>query len=191
MVAGHFGFAAGVKAAEPRAPLWALMLATAWLDVIFGPLAAAGVETIEPVLGTTGGYGNVIIHADYTHSLIGAAALGVLFGAVAAVPWGRRTGIVLGAVVFSHWLLDLIVHRGDLAILPGNLGGLPRLGFGLWQVPAAAAAVELGLIAAGAFLYWRAALRRVSGRTSVRRAHLLAGLLLAAGIVTLGVDVLT
>lgn len=191
MVAGHFGFAALVKAAEPQVPLWALMLATAWMDVVFGPLAAAGVETIEPVLGTTGGYGNVIIHADYTHSLVGAAALGALFGIVAAVWWGRRTGVVLGAVVFSHWLLDLIVHRGDLAILPGNLGGLPLLGFGLWRFPAAAAGVEMGLVLAGALLYWRAAVRRVTGTTRVRQAHLVAGLLLAAGVVTLVVDLLS
>jgi hypothetical protein len=50
----------------------------------------------------------------------GMVALAALFGLVATRPWGRRAGIVLAAVVFSHWLLDLIVHRGDLPILPGN-----------------------------------------------------------------------
>ena len=50
---------------------------------------------------------------------------------------------MLAAVVFSHWLLDLIVHRADLPILPGNAGDLPRLGFGLWKVPAASILVEL------------------------------------------------
>ena len=64
MIAGHFGFAAGVKDVEPRAPLWALMLATVWLDVLFVPLLLAGIEVIEPVPGTTGGYGNGIIHAE-------------------------------------------------------------------------------------------------------------------------------
>ncbi len=192
MVAGHFGFAAAVKSGEPQVPLWALMLATAWLDVLFGPLAAAGVERIDPVPGTSGGYGNVIIHADYTHSLFGAAVLAGLFGIVAAAPWGRRTGAVLGLVVFSHWILDLIVHRGDMAILPGNIGGLPRLGFGLWALPAAAAAVELALVVAGAYLYWRAALRTVAaGAPRSRRAHLLAGLILAAGAATLAVDLVS
>ncbi len=129
MVAGHFGFAAAVKAKAPSAPLWALMLATVWLDIVFVPLYAAGIESLQPIAG--GGYGEVIIHADYTHSLLGAGVLALLFGLVAAVPWGRRVGMVLGAVVFSHWLLDLIVHRADLPILPGNAGELPRLGFGL------------------------------------------------------------
>jgi hypothetical protein len=44
-------------------------------------------------------------------------------------------GIVIGLVAASHWLLDLIVHRADLPILPGNIGNLPRLGFGLWRYP--------------------------------------------------------
>ncbi|MDQ0165949.1 hypothetical protein J2S11_001850 [Bacillus horti] len=32
---------------------------------------------------------------------------------------GSRSGIIIAAVTFSHWLLDLMVHRPDLAILPG------------------------------------------------------------------------
>jgi hypothetical protein len=58
-------------------------------------------------------------------------------------------------VALSHWLLDLIVHRADLPLLPGNAGDLPKLGFGLWRLPAEAAAFELILVVAGAFLYWR------------------------------------
>jgi membrane-bound metal-dependent hydrolase YbcI (DUF457 family) len=189
MIAGHFGLAAGVKRVEPRAPLWALMLATAWLDVLFVPLYLAGVETIQPVPGTSGGYGNVIIHADYTHSLVGAAMLAVLFGAVAAGPWGRRVGLVLGAVVFSHWLLDLIVHRGDLPILPGDAGNLPRLGFGLWSVPAASILVELALVIGGAYLYWQAANDVEVTTAGERQARILAGFILVAGVLTLALDV--
>jgi hypothetical protein len=190
MIAGHFGLAAGAKSSEPRAPLWALMLATIWLDVLFVPLFLSGAETIEPVPGTSGGYGNSIIHANYTHSLVGAALLAMLFGAVAAGSWGRRVGVVLGAVVFSHWVLDLIVHRGDLPILPGDAGSLPLVGFGLWQVPAAAIAVELVLVLAGAYLYWRAAERATSDSNGAGRARLLAALIALAGVATLAVDVL-
>jgi hypothetical protein len=55
MIAGHFGFAAAVKSRERRVPLWALMLATQWLDVMFVPLLAMGIERIDPVPGTSGG----------------------------------------------------------------------------------------------------------------------------------------
>ena len=190
MVAGHFGLAAAVKAKEPQVPLWSLMLATAWLDVLFVPLYIAGIERIEPAPGTSGtGYGEGVIYADYTHSLVGALALGLLFGLVAAVPWGRRTGAILGAVVFSHWVLDLLVHRGDMPILPGNLGDLPRLGFGLWQIPLAAAAAELALVAIGAVLYGRAAARR-AGPAAGGRSRLAAGATFAVGVLVLGLSVL-
>ena len=190
MVAGHFGLAAAVKAKQPQVPLWSLMLATAWLDVLFVPLYIAGIERIEPAPGTGGtGYGEGVIYADYTHSLVGALALGLLFGLVAAVPWGRRTGAILGAVVFSHWVLDLLVHRGDMPILPGNLGDLPRLGFGLWQIPLAAAATELALVAIGAVLYGRAAARR-AGPAAGGRSRLAAGATFAVGVLVLGLSVL-
>jgi membrane-bound metal-dependent hydrolase YbcI (DUF457 family) len=186
MIAGHFGLAAGVKGREREVPLWALMLATVWLDVVFAPLLAAGVESIQDVPGSSGGYGKSIIHADWTHSLVGALVLAAVFGLLAARPWGRRAGVVLGAVVFSHWLLDLIVHRGDLPIMPGNAGDLPRLGFGLWKVPAASILVELILVIAGCWVYWRAAVQTSTGEA--QWANLLGGLLLAAGLLTLALD---
>lgn len=192
MIAGHFGFAAAVKSRETTAPLWALMLAAAWLDVLFVPLLLAGIETLEPLPGTTDGYGGAIIHADYTHSLLGALILSALFGLVASRPFGRRVGAVLGGVVFSHWILDLVVHRGDMPLLPGNLGDLPLLGFGLWQVPLASIGVELALVLIGTYLYWRAATRTAagSGAAAQRNAVLATGALFAAGIFTLALSVL-
>jgi membrane-bound metal-dependent hydrolase YbcI (DUF457 family) len=155
MVTGHFGLAAGVKSYERFVPLWALMVATVWLDVLAGPLFALGIEDIDDAPGTNGGYGDVIIHADWTHSLIGAAAIAVVTGWIVTRWWGRRGGIVIGAVVFSHWVLDLIVHRDDMPILPGNAGDV-RVGFGLWEHHGASIAVEAALLLVGAFLYRRA-----------------------------------
>jgi membrane-bound metal-dependent hydrolase YbcI (DUF457 family) len=188
MIAGHFGLAAGVKAREQQIPLWALMLATAWLDVVFIPLFASGIEYIEPVPGTPGGYGNSIIHAEYTHSLVGALALSGLYG-VLFVRWlGRRAAWVLAAVAFSHWVLDLVVHRGDLPLLPGNLGDLPALGFGLWQYPQIASALELVLVVGGSWLYWTAA-RRVSPAGDTRAADLAGAVVLGSGLLVLFYDV--
>jgi hypothetical protein len=189
VIAGHFGFAAGVKSAEPSVPLWALMLATAWLDVVFIPLFATGIETIEPAPGTIGGYGAGIIHADYTHSLVGAALLSALYGAVFGWRWGRRAGVVLGLVAFSHWILDLVVHRADLPLLPGNAGGLPLLGLGLWRYPQTAMIVELALVVAGGLLYWRAARSVAAGTGRTARANLAGGVVIASGLLVLFLDV--
>src|SRR4030081_798664 len=147
MVAGHFGFAAGVKSGVPSAPLWALMLATQWLGIFFVPLYLMGSEPIAPVApANPNAYGGGIIHAIYTHSLVGALALALIAGALAWSRWGQRGGVTVAAVAFSHWILDLIVHRSDLPILPGNAGGLPLLGFGLWRLPTVSAVVELAMV---------------------------------------------
>jgi len=190
VIAGHFGFAAAVKAQETEVPLWGLMLATAFLDVVFVPLYLAGIETIDTAPAAVGSYGSGIIHANYTHSLVGALALSALFGLVTARFWGRRTGVVLGAVVFSHWVLDLVVHRPDLPILPGDVGGLPRLGLGVWQYPTAAAAIELVIVLVGAILYWRAAVRttRTTVGHSMMRAQLSGALMLLFGGLILALD---
>jgi membrane-bound metal-dependent hydrolase YbcI (DUF457 family) len=190
VVTGHFGLAAGVKARERFLPLWALMLATVWLDVLFIPTYALGIEDVQDAPGTDGGYGDVIIHADWTHSLVGAAVISVVTGWVVTRWWGSRGGIVIGAVVFSHWVLDLIVHRDDLAIFPGNAGDI-RVGFGLWEHHAASIVVEAALVLVGALLYWRAASEVERRAASVpRRATLITAVLLVSGAVVLAVDVL-
>lgn len=190
MIAGHFGLAAVVKAKSPRAPLWALMLATVWMDVVFVPLLLAKVETMEVLGGGAPGYGNAIIHADWTHSLVGALVISFLFGAVASMFWDRVVALVLGCVVFSHWLLDLPMHHHDMPLLPANAGHLPLLGMGLWSFPVASALVELALVVLGTFLYRRAALG-VAGHAADlrRRANVSAAVLLASGVVTLALNV--
>ena len=190
MIAGHFGLAAAIKARERQVPLWALMLATVWLDVVFVPLFIAKIETITPAPGTNGGYGAGTIYADYTHSLIGAIVLSAIFGALFLPRWGSRSAFVISAVVFSHWLLDLIVHRADMPLLPRNAGNMPRLGFGLWRIPAASATLELILVLAGAYFYWRAARAVVLFKSSNlnRRADIAAISVLVAGIAVLALD---
>jgi hypothetical protein len=191
MIAGHFGFAAAVKSRTPSVPLWSLMLACQWLDVVFVPLLIAGVERLEVVPGAhQGEYGGAIIHADYTHSLVGALLLSAIFGVAAGLRYGRSSGVVLSLVSFSHWVLDLIVHRPDLPIFPGGKGGLPALGFGLWRSVPLAAGAELALVVIGAALYWRAA-RRVAqpDQALTKRANLCGAAVLASGLVTLGLNI--
>jgi hypothetical protein len=191
VIAGHFGLAAGVKAHRPAVPLWALMLATQWLDVVFVPLFLTHVERIDVIGGGQAGYGNGIIHADYTHSLVGALVLSLVFALPAAWRWGRQAAGVLGAVVFSHWLLDLLVHRHDMPLLPGAPAGTPLFGFGLWRWPLVTAAAELALVLWGAIAYLRAAVAtaRAHDPTRLRRARIAAGAVLVSGLLTLGLSV--
>ena len=98
--------------------------------------------------------------------------------------------MLLGAVAFSHWVLDLIVHRGDMPVLPGNAGNLPLLGFGLWGTPVASILLEAVLFALGVFLYWRSARSTQPRPVSRVRPSLVAGALLASGVIVLALDAL-
>ena len=167
MVAGHFGLAAGIKKIAPRLPLWSLLLASFFLDVVFIFFAAGGLEKIIPVdQANPNAYGGSLIHAYYTHSLVGALLISAIAGLFAGWRWGKRGGYVIAGVVFSHWILDLLVHRPDLPILPGNLGNLPLLGFGLWQYPAISAILELILVIGGTWFYYRAAMQAAEVSTN-------------------------
>jgi len=188
VITGHFGVGAAAKSVDRRAPLWSLMLATQWLDVVFVPLFLLHIETIDTLAG--GGYGKVVIHADYTHSLLGALVLSAAFGAVAWWRWDQRLGLLLGAVAFSHWILDLIVHRGDMPILPGNIGDLPLLGFGLWRLPTISIPLEAALFLGGVFLYWRAARHTYPRGNSRVTPSIATGALLASGAIVLVLDAL-
>jgi membrane-bound metal-dependent hydrolase YbcI (DUF457 family) len=165
MFAGHFGLAAAVKAKRPETPLWALMAATQLLDILFVPLLLSGVETIDQSGGA--GYGKAVIHADYTHSLAGALVIALLAGWLAGRRWGLKSGGAIGGMVFSHWLLNLIVHRADMPVLPGNWGGLPLLGLGVWKSPGTSMLLESLLVAAGILLY-AGSLRQKAGKAPSR-----------------------
>jgi membrane-bound metal-dependent hydrolase YbcI (DUF457 family) len=167
MFAGHFGLAAAA-AATKKAPVWALMVSTQLLDIVFVPLLLGGVERIDSSEGS--GYGEGVIHADYTHSLIGALLLAFAAAAFAKRRWGTNGGWLIFGMTFSHWLLDLLVHRADMPLLPGHLDGLPLMGFGLWQSPYASLAAESLLILAGLILYGRSAFRRSSVNGTAARA---------------------
>jgi hypothetical protein len=175
-----------VKSRERSAPLWALMLATVWLDVVFTPLFLALRETVQPIHA---GYGGLIIHADYTHSIVGMLALSAVLGMMFLPRLGRRLALVIALVSASHWVLDLVVHRPDMPALPANVGNLPYFGFGLWNHPRAAACVELALVVAGAIMYWRAAMEvsAKAGRNE-RLASISAAMIAAFGLLVLFLD---
>ena len=139
------------------------------------PALRRGHRSLTPV--ESGHYGQVVIHADWTHSLLGAIVLSAVLGAF----WRGRARLVIAAVAFSHWVLDLIVHRADMPLIPG---GALRFGFGLWRWPIAAGAIELLLVAGGGALYWRAALA-----TGARREANIAGVaVIASGLLTLALN---
>ncbi len=152
MFAGHYAAALAAKAIEPRAPLWTLIAGAQLVDIGWAVLITAGVEygSVDP--GLPGSH-LVLEHMPWTHSLPAALAWSALalIAARFLLRLPLRAAIIIAAVVFSHWLTDLLVHRPDLELYPSG----PKLGFALWNYPVIEQAVEIGLIAI-AGVFWSA-----------------------------------
>lgn len=151
MFLGHFAMGAAAKPVAPDVPAWVLILAPQALDIAFLPLVAVGLEGFEP--GPA--YGQDHISAFYTHSLVGALLISAIMFWIGKKVWRTNFhGWLLGGLSFSHWPVDLLVHHQDMPVLPGNLGGLPLLGFGLWDYAYLIFSIEVILAVIGAVVYF-------------------------------------
>ena len=153
MFIGHYSVSFAIKAHERSIPLWVLFIAVQFLDVFWGIFILTGVEKARIVPGITATNPLDLYYMPYTHSLVGA----LFWSAVGfALYWffrGREgsAALLVGVAVFSHWLLDLVVHRPDLALYDDTY----KMGLGLWDYPATAFALEIALLFGGIFLYLR------------------------------------
>jgi hypothetical protein len=154
MLLGHFAVGLAAKRAAPRASLGALFLACQFLDVLWPILILTGVEHFRLVNGITASNPLDLYDMPWSHSALMSGAWSVLFaGVYFAISREGRAAVVLGAVVFSHWVTDFIAHRPDMQLTPWNP---TRYGLGLWYSLPATIAVECGMFLVGAWLYRQA-----------------------------------
>ena len=153
MFVGHFGAGFGAKALAPQVSLGTLLLAAQFIDLLWPTLLALGIEHVRIEPGATRVTPLAFTHYPISHSLLGVMAWGALLGlAYLALRRSWRGALVVGLLVVSHWLLDLVVHAPDLPLAPG---GRTMLGLGLWDSLAGTLALELSIFALGVWLYLR------------------------------------
>jgi LexA-binding, inner membrane-associated putative hydrolase len=153
MFLGHFGVGFGTKAAVPHVSLGTLFLAAQFADLLWPTLLMLGVEQVRIINDPVQGPPLEFVHYPISHSLVGVLVWAGLFAVIYYVVRRSQTGAwAVGALVFSHWLLDLIVHYPDLPLYPGSA---VRLGFALWSHPTAELLLELVIFAVGVVLYLR------------------------------------
>jgi len=152
MFIGHYGVALAARPVRRTIPLWLLFIAVQWLDVVWSALVMLGVEKVRIVRGFTEGSPLDLYYMPYTHGLLGALALSLVLGALASLfIRDKRTAViaVVGGAVFSHWLLDLVVHVSDLPLLGDSF----KVGFGLWRHVWISFPLELVTLLIGAAAY--------------------------------------
>jgi hypothetical protein len=151
MFIGHFAVALGAKRVAPRVSLGTLVLAAQLVDLLWPLFLLLGLEHVRIDPGNTAVTPLDFYDYPLTHSLL-AAVLWSLAAAALYYSLRRttRAAWIVGAVVLSHWVLDLVTHRPDLPLVPGLDA---RAGFGLWYSLPGTLMVEIALFALGVFLY--------------------------------------
>jgi hypothetical protein len=145
---GHYSVSFAAKRYDPSLPLWLLFLAVQFLDVLWAPLILLGIEHVRIVPGITRSNPLDLYYMPFTHSLVAAVLWSVAIAGMfkVLVPRARPiSAVVLGSAVFSHWLLDLLVHRPDLPLYDDTA----KVGLGLWNFPALAFVLEGALLFGG------------------------------------------
>lgn len=155
MFVGHYGPSFVARALNKSIPLWVLFLAVQLVDVIWAILVILGIEKVRIVPGITATNPFDLYYMPYTHSLV-AATLWAIGAAIVYRLFPRlgswSAGGLVGLAVFSHWILDLAVHRPDLPLYDDTL----KVGLGLWNYPAPAFILETAFLFGGMYLYLRA-----------------------------------
>jgi len=155
MFVGHYGVSFVASRADRKLPLWLTFLSVQWVDVMWAIFVLLGIEKARIVPGITAANPLDLYFMPYTHSLtaaLGWSLLATLVFAWLARPAGQwKSAWVLGASVFSHWVLDFIVHRPDLPLYDDSV----KVGLGLWNHPAPAFLLEAAIFLGGFALYWR------------------------------------
>ena len=187
MFVGHYGVSFAAKKPAPRLSLGALFLAVQLLDILFAIFVLLGVEKLRVVPGFTAFNPYDLYWMPYSHSLLAALIWSALTTLVALAALRhlrsrdkRIAAGLLGAAVFSHFLLDLPMHTPDLPL--GLDAASPKIGLGLWNHPVLSLAAELLVLGVGGAIYLRAT--RARSRAAGVRTWVFAGVLVALTLAT-------
>jgi hypothetical protein len=156
MFVGHYSVAFAAKSEKNKIPLWVLFVAVQFLDYIWATLVLLGIEKLRVIKGFTAGSMLDSYFHPYSHGLIAA----VLWSVVAALlyksvcsrhgcHYSYSAPLIVGAAVFSHWILDFLAHPRDLAIYDNTW----KVGLGLWNYRDLEFGLEVALLAGGIVLY--------------------------------------
>jgi len=150
---GHAAVALGASRAAPRVNAGILIFAAFLADFLLGIFGALGMERAHvPPDYATQHY--LTFTFPYSHGLVALVVWGLLFGAICC--WVDRTDRVrafwvMAALVFSHFILDGLVHVPELPLLGQNS---PKVGLALWNHMPLELTLETLMALAGLVIYW-------------------------------------
>ena len=177
MFAGHLAAGLVLKKMERRLNIGWIFFATLFHDFLLGILVLLGLEQIHvPANFAQTHY--LTFAFPYSHGLAASIiwsllGFGITYAFLSGWPLSERkqASLAISLAVFSHFVLDWMVHIPELPLLGESS---PKLGLGLWNNLPLALTVEASLVIAG-FVYY---LYAVKPKTNLARYGLGALLLL-------------
>src|SRR6266498_3567455 len=150
MFIGHYALGFAAKRLAPRTSLGTLFAAPTLADLLWPVFLLLGWEQARVVPGRNPFLNLWLDSIPVSHSLVALIAWGLLFGYL----YRKRTGyargaLVVGLLVVSHWVLDVVTHRPDMPLYPGSV----TVGLGLWNSVAGTLLVEGAMFVAGVAIY--------------------------------------
>ena len=150
MFIGHYALGLAAKRVAPRTSLGTLLAAPTLADLLWPVFLLSGWEEARMVPGPNPFLTLWLDSIPVSHSLAALSAWGLLFGYL----YRKRTGyargaVVVGLLVLSHWVLDVVTHRPDMPLYPGSV----NLGLGLWNSVAGTLIIEGLLYVACVVIY--------------------------------------
>lgn len=155
MLAGHLGAGLAIGRLERRVNAGAFVAAAVLLDLLLWLFILLGWESVA-IPADYAATRQPAFTFPYSHGLVAALAWASLAGAAAFAllprlgPARAWAAALVAAAVFSHWLLDALVHAPEMP-LAGEAS--LKVGLGLWDAIAAALAVEAVVAVAGLWAY--------------------------------------
>lgn len=133
----HAATALVLKRKFREAPMVPLLVSVQLMEVLWIALHYLHVERIELV-----NHRIELGFLPFSHSIASGVLLALAVGLfVAGVLKKPSLGLALGLGVFSHLVLDLVMHEPDIAL--GPFAHSPRFGLGIYHFPALTFVVEL------------------------------------------------
>jgi hypothetical protein len=150
---GHIGFGFATKRITPKVHLLVLIIATELIDILWGVFYFTGID-----------HNNVGMDSSpWSHSLFMSVIWSVLAAIIAArIYHDHRSGITVGLLVFSHWVIDFITHPMGAIFggkplppdLPLFFNGSSNVGLGLYNHSFTIAILtDIGMLIIGFVVY--------------------------------------
>jgi len=150
MFIGHYALGFAAKRMAPRTSLGTLFAAPTLADLLWPVFLLLGWEQARVVPGLNPFLNLWLDDIPVSHSLVALIAWGLLFGYLYRTRTGYTRGaLVVGLLVLSHWVLDVLTHRPDMPLYPGSV----KVGLGLWNSVAGTLIVEGAMLVAGVAIY--------------------------------------